>query len=152
MDSDINKLVWPQDGRKFQWIDRLDTLLSAATKLGVAYAGVNALKHPMGAVVGLVALKLATSPSIAAGAVGAATLAGIGLLNFVPAPEGDGAVTHQNPLPQVIDPTKKYPFESWLTFFYQEGKVIEPESWPRPYVDIPPGAGIPPEHITQKYD
>ncbi len=81
---DIERLVWPKDGNKFQWIDRLDKIIDAATRLGVAYAGVNAIKHPMGAVVGLVAFKLATSPGLASSAVGAATLAGIGLLNYVP--------------------------------------------------------------------
>lgn len=137
------------DDSRLQWVDRLDKMLDAVTKLGVAYAGMKAIDHVMGGVVGLVALKLATSPSVSAGAVGAATLAGIGILNYVPTPEGGGGVV---PTPVVTDVSKDYPFMTWLPFLTLSGKVIEPESWPYPYVDIPPGAGIPPERITQKYD
>ncbi len=84
---DIERLVWPKDGNKFQWIDRLEKILSAITKMGVAYAGFNAVKHPMGAIVGLTALKLATSPNDVASATGAATLAGLGVLAFAPETE-----------------------------------------------------------------
>jgi hypothetical protein len=84
---DIERLVWPKDGNKFQWIDRLDKIFSALTKMGVAYAGYNAVKHPMGAIAGLVALKGATSPNDVASAAGAATLAGLGVLAFAPESE-----------------------------------------------------------------
>lgn len=108
--------VTNDDEARLQWIDRLDKIFDAVTKLGVAYAGVNAIKHPMGAVVGLVAYRLATSPSLSAGAVGAATLAGIGLLNYKPDTEVMKA-------PKVTDASKDYPFESWLPYL-----LLGPES------------------------
>ena len=84
---DIERLVWPKDGNKLAWIDRLDKIFSGITKLGVAYAGYNAVKHPMGAIAGLVALRVATSPNNVASAAGAATLAGLGVLAYAPETE-----------------------------------------------------------------
>lgn len=112
---DIERLVWPKDARTFQWLDRLEKIIDAATKLGIAYAGISAIKHPMGAVVGLVAYKLAQSNNLASGAVGSATLAGIGLLNVMP----EGTVK----APVVTDASKDYPFESWLPYL-----LLGPES------------------------
>lgn len=105
--GDINNLVWPKDGNRLAWLDRLDKIIDAATKLGIAYAGINAIKHPMGAVVGLVAYRLAQSNNVASGAVGSATLAGIGLLNYRPSADVE-------PAPKVVDASHDYPFESWL--------------------------------------
>ncbi|GAI94347.1 unnamed protein product, partial [marine sediment metagenome] len=80
---DIERLVWPEDGNKFQWLDRLDTILSVATKAGVAYAGYNAFKHPMGAVYGMLALKLAESAgALPSNLVGVGMLAHIGVTNM----------------------------------------------------------------------
>lgn len=68
-------------------IDRADKIASIATNAGVAYIGFNALKHPTGALVGLLALRLAQSPNLASGAAGIAALTGLGALNMVPPPE-----------------------------------------------------------------
>ena len=100
--------VTNEDEVRLQWIDRLDKIINGITKLGIAYAGVNAIKHPMGAVVGLVAYRLAQSNNLASGAVGSATLAGIGLLNYKP------PATEAVPAPKVTDASQDYPFESWL--------------------------------------
>ncbi|GAG75127.1 unnamed protein product [marine sediment metagenome] len=81
--ADIEKLVWPKDGQKFQWLDRLETILSVATKAGVAYAGFNAFKHPMGALYGVLGLRLAESPgALPSNLVGVAMLAHIGITNM----------------------------------------------------------------------
>lgn len=80
---DIERLVWPKDGNKFQWLDRLDTMLSVATKAGVAYAGYNAFDHPMGALYGMLALRLAESPgALPSNLVGVGMLAHIGITNM----------------------------------------------------------------------
>lgn len=80
---DIEKLVWPKDGNKFQWLDRLNTILSVATKAGVAYAGYNAFKHPMGAVYAMLGLRLAESAgALPSNLVGVGMLAHIGITNM----------------------------------------------------------------------
>jgi len=84
---DIERLVWPKDATKFQWIDRLEQIIDGIIKLGVAYAGYNAVKHPMGAIAGLVALKIAQGSNELTSAAGAATLAGMGVLAFAPETE-----------------------------------------------------------------
>lgn len=134
MASDMNKLVWPDHGNKLAWIDRLEKLLEGVTQLGIAYAGINAIKHPMGAIVGLTAYRLAKSNNMASGAVGSATLAGIGLLNYAPQPDA------VQPVPVVTDASQDYPFESWLPFLtltpegaqaLQDAPVNGPSStWP----------------------
>jgi hypothetical protein len=68
-------------------IDRGDKLVNIATNAGVAYIGFNALKHPVGGLVGLLGLRLAQSPNLASGVAGIATLTGLGALNLVPPPE-----------------------------------------------------------------
>lgn len=68
-------------------VDRGDKLISIATNAGVAYLGFNALKHPAGALVGLLGLRLAQSPNLASGVAGIAALTGLGALNLVPPPE-----------------------------------------------------------------
>lgn len=68
-------------------VDRSGKLVDIATHAGVAYVGYNALKHPMGAVVGLLALRLAQSPNLASGAAGVAALTGLGALNLIPPTE-----------------------------------------------------------------
>jgi len=84
---DIERLVWPKDGNTFQWIDRLEKIIEAMTKLGVAYMGYKSVDHPMGAIAGLVALKIASSPNDLASVTGAATLAGMGVLAYAPETE-----------------------------------------------------------------
>ena len=86
---DIERLVWPQDGNKFQWLDRLDTILSVATKAGTAVLGYQAFEKVApgsglsGAIVSQIAMRLATSRNLAGGAAGVATLTGMGILNVV---------------------------------------------------------------------
>ncbi|GAG66732.1 unnamed protein product [marine sediment metagenome] len=60
---------------------RLDSLVTGATKLGVAYAGYRANGHWTGALTGLVALRLAEGGNLAGGAAGLGTLALIGVAN-----------------------------------------------------------------------
>lgn len=67
-------------------VDRADKAFSLATKAGIAYVGYRALRHPMGALVGLLGLRLSNSPNLAAGAAGIATLTGLGALNLFPPP------------------------------------------------------------------
>lgn len=105
-----NVRVINTDDTRLQWVDRLEKIIDAATKLGIAYAGASAIKHPMGAIVGLVAYRLATSQNLSAGAVGSATLAGIGLLNYAP-PSTDAVGVRP-----VTDASHDYPFESWLPY------------------------------------
>lgn len=69
-------------------VDRGDKIVSIATNAGVAYLGYNALKHPAGALVGLLGLRLSQSPNLASGVAGIAALTGIGALNMIP-PAGE---------------------------------------------------------------
>ena len=87
--GDIQRLVWPEDGNRFQWLDRLDTILSVATKAGTAVLGYQAFEKIApgaglsGAIVSQIAMRLATSQNLAGGAAGVATLTGMGILNVV---------------------------------------------------------------------
>lgn len=84
MDSDINRLVWPTDGNKFAWIDRAKDIMNVITKAGVAYAGFNAFKHPMGAIYAMLGLRLAESPgALPSNLVGVGMLAHIGITNML---------------------------------------------------------------------
>lgn len=68
-------------------VDRADKVVNLGMKLGIAYAGVNAFRHPMGGVAALLGLHLTQQPNLAAGAAGVTTLAGVGAFNlFPPAP------------------------------------------------------------------
>jgi len=63
-------------------VSRLDSIVTGATKLGVAYAGYKSVDHWGGALVGLVALRLAEGGNIAAGGAGLATLGAIGVASI----------------------------------------------------------------------
>ncbi len=81
---DIERLVWPKDGERFQWIDRAKTIMDMAMRAGVAYAGFNAFSHPMGIVYSLLGLKLAMAPgALPSNLVGVGMLAHIGLTNML---------------------------------------------------------------------
>jgi len=86
--ADINKLVWPKDGNKFAWLDRLESILCVATKAGTAYLGYQAFERVepgsglAGAIVSQIALRLADSNNLAGGAAGVATLSSMGILNI----------------------------------------------------------------------
>ncbi|MEE9540565.1 MAG: hypothetical protein V3V85_03605 [Candidatus Thorarchaeota archaeon] len=68
---------------KLQWIDRAETILKVITKAGVAYAGYNAFKHPMGAVYAMLGLRLAEAPgALPSNLVGVGMLAHIGITNM----------------------------------------------------------------------
>jgi len=60
-----------------QLLSRSDQLIETATKVGVAYLGYTSNNHWSGALTALVALKLAQSGNVVAGA------AGIGVLSFI---------------------------------------------------------------------
>lgn len=67
-------------------IDRADKAINIGLKAGVAYTGYRALRHPLGALVGLLGLRLAESPNLASGVAGVAALTGLGTLNLFPPP------------------------------------------------------------------
>jgi hypothetical protein len=69
-------------------VDRADKLVNLGANVGVAYIGYRALKHPTGALVGLLALRLAESNNLAGGAAGVAALTGLGALNLIPPTTG----------------------------------------------------------------
>ncbi|GAI69228.1 unnamed protein product [marine sediment metagenome] len=89
-DSDINKLVWPEDARKFQWIDRAKAIMEFATRAGTAFLGYQAFEKAVpgsglaGAIVSQVALRLASANNIVSGGAGVATLASMGIINVWP--------------------------------------------------------------------
>ena len=64
-------------------IGNLDKITNLALKAGVAYAGMAALGHWSGAIVGLTGLHMAQSPNLIAGGAGVGVLAGIGATNLV---------------------------------------------------------------------
>lgn len=72
---------------------RLDNLLTGITKIGVAIAGARAANHWSGALTGLIALELAKSGNLAAGAAGVGVLGVIGLTNIVRVPEAATTTT-----------------------------------------------------------
>lgn len=78
-------------------------IIDIATKAGVAYVGFNALKHPAGALTGLVALNLANSPNLAAGVAGVATLTALGAMSTIPPGFDPGDYLPYDPCP--IPPT-----------------------------------------------
>lgn len=84
---DISRLVWPEDGNKFAWLDRLESIFSVATRAGTAYLGYQAFEKVepgsglAGAIISQIALRLATSQNLAGGTAGVATLSGMGILN-----------------------------------------------------------------------
>ena len=63
-------------------LERLPKVIDLITKLGIAYYGAYAYKHPSGALVGLIALELAKAQNAIAGASGIATLGAIGLASM----------------------------------------------------------------------
>lgn len=68
---------------KLQWIDRANTILTVLTKMGVAYAGFNAFQHPMGAVYGMLGLRLAEAQgALPSNLVGVGMLAHVGITNL----------------------------------------------------------------------
>lgn len=84
LESDINRLVWPDDGNKLAWLDRAKTIMDVLMKAGVAYAGFNTFKNPMGAVYALLGLRLAESAgALPSNLVGVAMLAHIGITNML---------------------------------------------------------------------
>lgn len=84
----------PPDPSKIKdLIEAADRIPGLALKAGVAYIGIRATKHWTGALTGLVALRLANSPNLAAGAAGVGTLAALGIV----AEKG---------LPPIFDPDK----------------------------------------------
>ncbi|GAG65508.1 unnamed protein product [marine sediment metagenome] len=72
-----------------QWIDRAKTILDIATRAGTMYLGYNAFERHLpgsglsGAIVSQIAMKLATTNNLAAGAAGVATLSSMGILNLI---------------------------------------------------------------------
>lgn len=87
---DIERLVWPKDAERWQWIDRAKALMDFATRAGTAYLGHQAFEKAApgsglaGAIVSQIALKLASSSNMVSGAAGVATLTGMGILNVIP--------------------------------------------------------------------
>jgi len=77
---------------KLQWIDRAKTIMDFATRAGTMYLGYQAFERAApgsglsGAIVSQIALRLAESNNIPAGAAGVATLTGMGILNVMPEP------------------------------------------------------------------
>ncbi|GAI70683.1 unnamed protein product [marine sediment metagenome] len=84
---DIERLMWPKDASKFQWIDRAKTIMDFATRAGTAYLGYQAFEKAApgsglaGAIVSQIALRLADSNNLAGGAAGVSILAGMGIIN-----------------------------------------------------------------------
>jgi hypothetical protein len=85
-------------------------IVDLATKAGIAYVGFNALKHPAGALTGLVALNLANSPNLASGVAGVAALTGLGALSMVP--PMDPLIT-DDPIDDIVLGTAECPFPLW---------------------------------------
>jgi len=71
-----------------------EKLVNLAVNAGVAYLGYRAFNHPIGALVGILALRLSKSPNLASGIAGVATLTSIGCLN-VQFTGGDVSVTEK---------------------------------------------------------
>lgn len=69
-------------------LSKAEHLADIALKAGVAWTGYRATNHWSGGLTGLVALRLAQSPNLAAGLAGTGMLAWLGLSAFV-SPEGD---------------------------------------------------------------
>ena len=66
-------------------VDRGDKLIDIFLKGGIAWAGYQSMKHPIGAVVGLLGLNLARGDNLAGGAAGVTILASIGVSNLAQA-------------------------------------------------------------------
>lgn len=80
--ANVVRVIDPGD-EKLQWIDRAETILGIITKAGVAYAGINAFDHPMGAIYAMLGLRLAESPgALPSNLVGVGMLAHVGLTNM----------------------------------------------------------------------
>lgn len=60
-------------------ISNSDKLVDIVLKGGIAFLGWRTANHPIGAIYGLAALRMATSSNLAAGAAGVAGLASIGI-------------------------------------------------------------------------
>jgi len=85
-----------------RWVsitDKITRIPDLVLSSGAAYAGFSALKHPMGAVYGLLGLRLAQTDGLFSNAAGLAILAHIGLSNLAPN-------TAESPLTEIqrIDP------------------------------------------------
>lgn len=66
--------------------EKSDKIIDSAMKVGVAYMGYKAANHWTGSLNALIALKLAQSGNIVAGAAGVGVLAFIGATQIVQAP------------------------------------------------------------------
>jgi len=84
---------------------RLDSIIDGVTKIGVAYAGYKAANHISGGLAALVALQLAKSGNVVAGAAGLATLGLIGATNLY----GPSTTTYDNPDTAYIE-YNRHPF------------------------------------------
>jgi len=88
-----------------QLLSRSDRLIETATKAGVAYLGYKSNNHWTGALTSLVALKLAQSGNLAAGAAGVGVLAIIGLTDL--------GTKYVNPLDPTAGGSKPYCYGPW---------------------------------------
>jgi len=64
-------------------LQKIGPTFDVLTKGGVAYFGAKTFNHPAGALIGLVALELAKSMNLVAGASGVATLGAMGLCQVI---------------------------------------------------------------------
>lgn len=85
--SDINRLVWPEDGNKLAWLDRAKVILDVAARAGTMFLGYQAFEKASpgsglaGAIISQIAMKLATADNMVSGGAGVATLTTMGILN-----------------------------------------------------------------------
>jgi len=87
-------------------ISRSDRLIEAGTKIGVAYLGYQANNHWTGALTSLIALKLAQSGNVVAGAAGVSVLGIIGLTNITKKTTSPFGIIE--PPPGVVDVTLRW--------------------------------------------